>query len=233
MFGLDPHDINTILFTSLTSAIVTGVVVYLIQKSIENSFNKRLEEFRANIQYTLFEQQTKFTRTYQKKIETLEALHQKIFLFLKNSHKLAEVTKNILSASPGKGKERNAEIDEATEKVSAAYFDYLHFYAENRLFLPDKSIEVIEGINLKLGILFLFLTLSYGIHLAPPNIISWANQGIKDFDINIKKINPKKINASSFIDQIMEEIIDQEEIFEEHYKSIVMDNGKSIVKDHP
>ena len=66
MFDLNTVDISTIVFTSLTSAVISGVVVYLIQKSIENSFIKKMEEFRASIQYSLFEQQTKFTKNYQK-----------------------------------------------------------------------------------------------------------------------------------------------------------------------
>ncbi len=230
MFGLNTHDISTIIFTSLTSALITGVIVYLIQKSIDNSFTKKMEEFRASIQYTLFEQQTKFTRTYQKKIETLELLNGKMILLWKNLNSLAILIKNNISASSITKKDAEKEYDAATEIVSSSYLDFLHFYTENRLYLPDQSIKEIEEITKKVGGLCILINFSYLIHGSPPELISWANDGIKRFGLNIKKINAKKPNVILFINQILEEMKNQKEVLEKHYKYMAMDANGNISK---
>ncbi|HMX17683.1 MAG TPA: hypothetical protein PLN79_14785 [bacterium] len=229
MFGLNAHEINSIVFTSLTSALITGVIVYLIQKSIENSFNKKMEEFRASIQYTFFEQQTKFTRTFQKKIETFEVLHQKLNLLGQSMNSLANLIKNEITASSQK---KSEEYDKATETVSTSYLDFLHYYTENRLYLPDQSIETIEKISTKVGMLSMLIGLSGMISTAPLESVtwatSWANREIKKIDLDIKSINPKKPNVPLFIDQIIKEMKYQIEALEKHYKFTTMDDSTSI-----
>ena len=75
------NPITLMLLTVVANALVTGIIVYLIQKKIEHAYTKQMEEFKASIQYSLFEQQTRFTRIHEKRAETLETLYQKFSLF--------------------------------------------------------------------------------------------------------------------------------------------------------
>jgi len=42
------NPINLMLHTVVANAIVTGIIVYLIQKRIERTYTKQMEEFRAS-----------------------------------------------------------------------------------------------------------------------------------------------------------------------------------------
>jgi len=62
--------LSIIILTAVINAFVTaaigGIVLYRIQKKIDNSY---------------FEHQTKFVRNHQKQVETLETLYQKFLIF--------------------------------------------------------------------------------------------------------------------------------------------------------
>src|SRR3972149_615711 len=74
------NPIILMIVTVLANAIVTGIIVYLIQKRIESSYTKKLEEFRARLQLSNFEQQTKFAKIHAKRVEALENLYQKFVI---------------------------------------------------------------------------------------------------------------------------------------------------------
>src|SRR6266540_2226555 len=80
---MNPTEI--ILLTALVNIIITGLIsgvaVYRIQRKIDSSFASKLEKFRAGLQYSNFEQQTKFAATYPKRVEALQALYEKYRTF--------------------------------------------------------------------------------------------------------------------------------------------------------
>ncbi len=75
------NTITTVVVTVLANAIVTGIIVYFLQKKIEHSFARKMEEFKASIQYSIFEQQTKFKMIHEKRVEALESLCGKYKVF--------------------------------------------------------------------------------------------------------------------------------------------------------
>src|SRR5687767_2658400 len=66
---------------AIVTAIITGTFVFLIQKRIENSYNEKLEKFKAELQSSYFEHQTKFVSTHAKRVETLQTLYKKLVLY--------------------------------------------------------------------------------------------------------------------------------------------------------
>ncbi len=115
------------ILTVLANAIVTGIIVYLIQKKIENSFAKKMEEFKSSLQYSNFEQQTKFARIHEKRTETLETLHQKFALFANTCEKMI-----------------HAKDIEQQANVMGKLIDFWQYFLANRLFIPD-SLEAEIG----------------------------------------------------------------------------------------
>jgi hypothetical protein len=79
--------IVTAFLNIMISSIVTNLIFYRKQKDIELSFAKKLDEFKANLQKSLLEHQTKFVRNHQKRIEALESLHSKYILFEQHFYK--------------------------------------------------------------------------------------------------------------------------------------------------
>ena len=73
--------VTTIIVTVLGNAVVTGVIVFLFQKRTENSFARKLEEFKAHLAYSNFEQQQRFSAMHPKRVETLEILYKKYYDF--------------------------------------------------------------------------------------------------------------------------------------------------------
>jgi len=109
------------ILTVVANAIVTGIIVYLIQKKIESSFAKQMEEFKASLQYSNFEQQTKFVKSHEKRTEIIVTLHQKFSLF-------ARACETMIHARDIK---QQALV---MEKLS----DFWRYFLANRLFLPDS-----------------------------------------------------------------------------------------------
>jgi len=119
---MDP--ITQILLTVGLNALVTGVFVYLFQKRVERN---------------AFKEQTKFTRSHEKRAETLEALYPKFRIFSDQLNKLLEnafIEKNEFAADP--------EILAAIRKNFADSREYLE---DNRIFLDTKEAYEIQQIH--------------------------------------------------------------------------------------
>src|SRR5258705_9572997 len=120
------------IITIAANAIITGIIVYTIQKKIENALAKRMEEFKINLQYSLFEQQTKFKRIHEKRVETLETLYQKFTVF---RLELVRILYDAVSACKLSGNQltiNDKEIKECTKKLD----DFNHYFINSRLYLP-------------------------------------------------------------------------------------------------
>jgi len=50
------------LAIALITSTFTGIVVYFVQKRIEKTYSSELEQFKIDLQKSLFEHQTKFER---------------------------------------------------------------------------------------------------------------------------------------------------------------------------
>ncbi len=117
------------IFNIIFTALVGGVVIYVIQKKID-----------ATIQKSLFEYQTKFSRNYPKRVETLETLYQKLLLYIKTFQyvMLPEINLAMKNGSPidfSKYKEANLYSDDAGK-----------YFLNNRLFLQADTVVEIEEI---------------------------------------------------------------------------------------
>ena len=66
-----------IFVTALTNALIFGIFIHYYQKKTESMFAKELEQFKVQLQYSNFEEQTKFAQLHTKRVEVLETLFQK------------------------------------------------------------------------------------------------------------------------------------------------------------
>ena len=168
MFDLNTVDISTIVFTSLTSAVISGVVVYLIQKSIENSFIKKMEEFRASIQYSLFEQQTKFTKNYQKSTETILIFHQQLVVLRSDFDSYINLYKKIEETK--KSSKNNILLNEQLDKLYKDWSDLHQLKDKNSIHLTQELSMKISELTTKVNLFLLYLS-STQISKKAPEII--------------------------------------------------------------
>jgi hypothetical protein len=123
------NPITLMILTVLANATITGIIGYFIQKKIENSFAKKIEEFRASLQYSIFEQQTKFAKIHPKRVEILENLHQKFILFADTCGKMMHE------------RDIKQQVD-----VTGKLIGFWEYFVANRLFMPDSLESEIEKI---------------------------------------------------------------------------------------
>lgn len=159
------NPITTIIVTVLGNAIVTGIIVYFIQK-----------KFEAKLQKSLFEHQTKFSRTYPKTLEVLETLHQKLLNYSSSCSVLMYQIESKISgwqAILSDEEFRTKEQDLLTKFAGcSAYLD------ENRIYIPDRSIGELENIINELHALDFYRTVC----------TSFLEQPAEDFPILVRDV---------------------------------------------
>jgi hypothetical protein len=161
-----------IIFTALTNAVVSGILIYYLQKRTESLFAEELEEFKstlqmslekfksnlqmsleefkANLQKSSFEHQTKFSLVHAKRVETLQTLYKKTVLF---SEDFLYLTRQVGRFSDFVGNKIDTNESDY-ERLAEKLLDFKVFFIENRLFLPDEIIKKIESIYEAMALLY-------------------------------------------------------------------------------
>jgi hypothetical protein len=205
------NPITLMLLTVVANALVTGIIVYLIQKRIERSYTRQMEEFKASLQYSNFEQQTKFAKIHEKRVETLETLYQKYSLIRDSFREII----GELNIAENKYKMEGSKYSPHRELLD----DFRFYFETNRLFLtPETSGEIneicltAERVNVALRLLFVE-------HEKTSEAILWANAYLHDLR-NVDILNPKKPNYTKLLSQMYRKIQEQTQRLETIYKSV-------------
>jgi hypothetical protein len=153
--------ITTIIVTAfLNLAISTGVFLR-VQKNIELSFAKQLEEFRVTLQKSLAEHQIKFSTTYPKTLEVLQGFFEEF--------QAAAIAFNILCQEPSPD-ERDKQKTypryelEKNDTYQSLIIDCSVYFYNNRHYLADSiasEIETILETASKLGTSLVILTMLF------------------------------------------------------------------------
>src|SRR6266508_2411330 len=137
---------QTIIVTVLANAIVIGIIVYLIQKRIESSFAKKLEEFKASLQKSSVEHQIKFSTTYPKTLEILETYRKKLVHYSNVLEKSHSTVNEELSKSEMLSDENCQRM---IDEIYGALTEFYIYSQENRLYLPDELVLELIDISYK------------------------------------------------------------------------------------
>ena len=114
---------------------IFAIAAFFIQKIIENSSNKRLEEFKS----TLSVLQSKQTSLHNKRLEIIEELYSKLWE-LNNSM-------SILT-NPLKQANKNFEEYEKNliENASSSFNSFNIFYLKNKIYFKENTNQIIDDI---------------------------------------------------------------------------------------
>jgi len=114
---------------------IFAIAAFFIQKLIEKSANKRLEEFKS----TLSVLQSKQTSLHNKRLEIIEELYSKL-VELNNS--MAILTNPL--------KQTNKDFEEyekeLTENASSSYNSFNSFYQKNKIYFNENTNKIIDEI---------------------------------------------------------------------------------------
>jgi hypothetical protein len=127
------NPISLMILTVLANAIVTGIIVYRIQK-----------RFEANLQNSLFEHQTKFSRNYAKRVEVLETLYQKFMVF-RDAYKKSDF--KLFTFFSGTLELEADDFFEDDNDQRSKLADFWHYFEANRLYLPNRLRVTIKNIH--------------------------------------------------------------------------------------
>lgn len=207
---MDP--ITAIIVTVLANAVVTGVIVYFIQKRVESTFAKKLEEFKAKLQYSSFEEQTKFVQLHTQRVETLQTLYKKFVLFTVT---LGDWVRLMAVDGRDKLKIEDGEYEKLSEAASELLEDFMRFFQANRLILTTKLIVEITDIYLKASdtrLLVYFVAFWDEKTALPWELMADIRE---DFTEGIEREHPRK-----FHDQIYRQIAKLTVRFEQTYRAV-------------
>ena len=111
------------------------IAAFFIQKLIEKSANKRLEEFKS----TLSLLQSKQTSLHNKRLEIIEKLYNKL---VELNNAMAILTHPL--------KQTNKDFEEyekeLTENASSSYNSFNSFYQKNKIYFKENTNEIIDEI---------------------------------------------------------------------------------------
>ena len=178
------------IFNIVFTALVGGIVIYVVQKKID-----------AAIQKSLFEYQTKFLRTYPKTLEILEALHKKFGLFI-----------NAFIVTIREGNDLEVTYQDASEKLKA----FRDFCDSNRLYLtPDLMDELNSIYQRSFSVLIFCHEFIKSIdYLAP----TWVDHWAIGLDFQDGWFSPDKPRSS--LGEFVGAINEQGKRLEKLYKSV-------------
>ncbi len=211
---------TTLVLTILANAIVTGIIVYVFQKRIENSFARSMEEFKAEIQLSVFEQQIKFTRNYEKMVDTLETLCRHYGDFAESLQNQIGEAGKFYSHPRKKGNPLdNLDLSHAFDKLDV----FWRYFETNRFYLPNEIVKEISNVYHNsftiLGLVAFALVADNTHPHGQKNFVA-VNSGISSSKLRITNVSSETPNIKLFLDETKEEVNDRVQHLEDLYKSV-------------
>jgi len=210
--------IATIIVTAfiniMITSIISNLVFYRYQKRIESSFAEKLEETKASLAYSIFEQQTKFTTNYARRVETLDTLYKK-FVAYNNALEDLVSTKTEFVETIIEENEWNQKRDNVNKLLK----DFGQYYKDNRLFLPALITENISELYSEAEMVsFAFPLVLPFAERDETNTLNWRSK--KTLTIPFNTGGMRYDNPVAFIDDMREKMDKQVRYLEHLYKSV-------------
>ena len=177
-----------ITLTALVSAIFTGIFIFTAQKFIEKSFAKKMEEFKSELEFYVFQQQTKFSKSYEKGSSAFENIRNQLVEIRNSFEKYKIMHRDFLSNKTTFI--TNKSLDEQTEKIERLIDDFRNSIIKNRIHIPPKVTKSLDKILFKINYLGLHLVSDAFLN-TNQEYIKWLKKGETYFKIRRHKNEAK------------------------------------------
>ena len=143
-----------ILTSVLTSSVITGIFVAILNKAIENKFDMKLEAYKDKLKFEsdkeimqltkdlelkASERSIKLTRIFEKQAEAIIELYKQLIVLKRD---INEVSETLAS---------NPDWQSKIARAMLTFDGFNRLCEDNRILLPFKSLESIEGVRKLLG----------------------------------------------------------------------------------
>jgi hypothetical protein len=109
--------------------VLTGILLYVFQRVIDERSAKRLERFRTELQSNAFEKEAKFSKLHDKRAEVIQEIYQKIV----GAIQALVVLKNRVETTKPKPK----EVQDSAKELDEIIFGLISYFNQNQLYLPE------------------------------------------------------------------------------------------------
>jgi len=116
------------LLQILVNLVLTGILLYVFQRVIDERSAKRLEKFKAELQSTAFEKEVKFSKLHEARVQILSELYKKLSR-IKNELFLLK----LIAESDG----LDENIQQKLDRFNVSIDDFQDYFEDNRLSLPE------------------------------------------------------------------------------------------------
>jgi hypothetical protein len=202
----------TAFINIVVSSIVSNLIFYRYQKKIDDLYNKQMEEFRKRLEYVNYEKQIKFTKNYERTVETLDILYKKFVDFSVGFSYILrkiEIHENIYKINFHEYKLNSQKLEE-----------FKQCFLKNRQYIPSEVQDGIKEIYFAASVLHLLMALLFNnATILTPEHFEYANNYIQRF-AEIDTINARKPEYSKIIVQMDKEMNGLSEKLETLYKSV-------------
>jgi len=114
----------------LINLVVTGLLLYVFQKIIDERSARRLEKFKIELQSATFENETKFSKLHERRMDIVAGLYMRLYRMQQ-----ALIT---LQTVFGYDAPQSVELSTSFDKTNTAMTDFENYYIANRLYVPAK-----------------------------------------------------------------------------------------------
>jgi len=119
----------------LLNIVVTGILLYVFQKVIDERAAKRLAGFEANLQSAAFERETRFVKLHDRQAKVIAELYKGLVRIQSSLRSFAHaMDSDVLSHTKG-------EKDKVAKESVDAFWDY---FQDHRIYLPESLGKRIE-----------------------------------------------------------------------------------------
>ncbi|MEI2317649.1 hypothetical protein [Bacillus paramobilis] len=132
---------SDILGWLLSSVGGVGIATYFVKKGIESTLNKKLEEYKSELQRVNNNYQTVFSKLHGDRTETIKQLYNTLF----------EIDLNVRNL---KWEVENANIEgirEQTSKLMPKSAKFYNDYQVNRIYFSEDICKLFESMHEKLA----------------------------------------------------------------------------------
>jgi hypothetical protein len=198
------------LATAVVTVILSGVILFLFQERIKTSLAK-----------SLYEHQTKFSRNYEKQVETLETLYKKYLLFDEAFTDMVWTATDYRVTSVDKEIKIDFDAFNIVTEINLTLDEFREYFMNNRLFLSAYSIAEVEKILWGISIM---PTLIFSISLAnEPDDVESLNRIIKSHShispIKLSPLDAEKPNYPMLLSEMVQAVKRCSLTLERLYKS--------------
>lgn len=116
-------------------------------KAFQNNLDTNLQLFKARMDLENF----KSTKVYERQLNVIVDLHKKLVNLNMSMNEMTALFKQVRESF-------EKEDEERIQHVNASYNEFLRFYEEHKIFLPDNTISSLEKIRADYFSIFLDYT---------------------------------------------------------------------------